>query len=37
LAVRFIADYQPTRYGFTMQSEFAGSVGIVYKFGILKK
>lgn len=37
LAVRFIADYQPTRYGFTMQSEFAGSVGIVYKFGALKK
>lgn len=36
-AVRFIADYQPTRYGFTTQSEFAGSVGIVYKFGVLKK
>jgi hypothetical protein len=37
LALRFIADYQPTRYGYTMQSEFAGSVGIVYKFGVLKK
>jgi hypothetical protein len=37
LAVRVIADYQPTRYGFSMQSEFAGSVGIVYKFGVLKK
>jgi hypothetical protein len=36
-SVRLIADYQPTRYGFTMQSEFAGSVGIVYKFGVLKK
>jgi hypothetical protein len=38
LAVRFIADYQPTRYGYTMQNEFAGSVGIVYKFGgLLRK
>jgi hypothetical protein len=37
LAVRVIADYMPTRYGYTMQSEFAGSVGIVYKFGVLKK
>ena len=36
-AVRFIADYQPTRYGFSQQSEFAGSVGIVYKFGTLQK
>jgi hypothetical protein len=37
LAVRIIADYQPTHYGFTRQNEFAGSVGIVYKFGALKK
>jgi Outer membrane protein beta-barrel domain len=37
LAVRVIADYQPTHYGFQSQSEFAGSVGIVYKFGALKK
>jgi hypothetical protein len=37
LAVRAIADYQPTHYGYTTQSEFAGSVGIVYKFGTLKK
>lgn len=37
LAVRVIADYQPTHYGFTTQSEFAGSVGIVYKFGTLRK
>jgi hypothetical protein len=36
-AVRAIADYQPTRYGFTMQNEFAGSVGIVYKLGTLHK
>lgn len=37
MALRFIADYQPTRYGYTMQNEFAGSVGIVYKFGALHK
>jgi len=37
LAVRAIADYQPTWYGYTMQNEFAGSVGIVYKFGSLSK
>jgi hypothetical protein len=37
LAVRVIADYQPTHYGYKWQSEFAGSVGIVYKFGTLKK
>jgi hypothetical protein len=37
LAVRVIADYQPTRYGYTQQNEFAGSVGIVYKFGVLRK
>jgi opacity protein-like surface antigen len=33
LAVRFISDWQPTHYGFPWQNEFAGSVGIVYKFG----
>lgn len=32
-SVRFIPDWQPTHYGFTWQKEFAGSVGIVYKFG----
>ena len=37
LAVRVITDYQPTRYGFSTQNEFAGSVGIVYKFGTLHK
>jgi hypothetical protein len=37
LAVRAIADYQPTHYGYKWQSEFAGSVGIVYKLGVLKK
>lgn len=37
LAVRAIADWQPTHYGYRFQNEFAGSVGIVYKFGTLKK
>ncbi|HUB17309.1 MAG TPA: hypothetical protein VL990_01660 [Acidobacteriaceae bacterium] len=33
LSVRLISDWQPTHYGFTWQNEFAGSVGIVYRFG----
>lgn len=33
LAVRVISDWQPTHYGFVYQNEFAGSAGIVYKFG----
>jgi hypothetical protein len=37
LAVRVVADYQPTRYGYSLQNEFAGSVGIVYKIGSLHK
>lgn len=37
LAIRAIGDFQPTRYGYTQQNEFAGSVGIVYKFGTLRK
>ena len=37
LAIRGIADYQPTRYGYALQSEFAGSLGVVFKFGTLKK
>jgi hypothetical protein len=36
-AVRVIADYMPTHYGFTIQNEFAGSLGIVYRFGTLRK
>ncbi|WP_446744971.1 hypothetical protein [Silvibacterium acidisoli] len=36
-AVRFTADYQPTRYGYALQNEFAGSVGIVYRVGSLHK
>lgn len=36
-AVRLIADYQPTRYGYGTQNEFAGSIGIVYKIGSLHK
>lgn len=35
LAVRLITDWQPTKYGFPWQNEFAGSVGIVYKVGSL--
>ncbi len=37
LAVRAIGDWQETRYGYTNQNEFAGSVGIVYKLGSLTK
>jgi hypothetical protein len=37
ISVRLIGDYQPTRYGFSTQNEFAGSVGIVYKMGSLHK
>lgn len=36
-AVRFVADWQPTHYGFEWQNEFAGSAGLVYKFGSLHK
>jgi len=34
-SVRMIADWEPTHYGFSWQNEFAGSVGIVYKYGFL--
>ena len=34
LSVRLISDWQPTHYGYSWQSEFAGSVGIVYKIGV---
>jgi hypothetical protein len=37
LAVRVVADWQETHYGYTLQNEFAGSVGIVYKLGSLQK
>jgi hypothetical protein len=36
-AVRFQADYQPTRFGNTTQNEFNGTVGIVYKLGSRSK
>ena len=32
-AVRFTADYEPTRYAGLTQNEFFGAVGIVYKIG----
>jgi hypothetical protein len=35
LSVRFVSDWQPTKYGFPWQNEFAGSIGIVYKVGSL--
>ena len=35
LAVRLITDFQPSHYGKVTQKEFAGSLGIVYKFGTL--
>lgn len=34
-SVRIVSDWQPTKYGFPFQNEFAGSVGIVYKVGSL--
>ena len=36
-AVRLDADWQPTHYGFDWQDESADSVGLVYKFGSLRK
>lgn len=35
-ALRLYTDWEPTFYGKTHQDEFAGSLGIVYKFGIRK-
>jgi hypothetical protein len=35
LSVRVITDWQPTHYGFSWENEFAGSAGVVYKFGTL--
>jgi hypothetical protein len=35
-SVRATADWQPTHYGFSTQNEFAGTVGIVYKFGSVR-
>lgn len=36
-ALRFVADWQPTHYGFTFQNEFAGAAGVVYKFGSMRR
>ncbi len=36
-SVRAIVDFQPTHYGSAFQKEFAGSVGVVYKWGAIKK
>jgi len=37
VSVRFMADWQPTHYGFSWQNESADSVGIVYKLGSLHR
>jgi len=34
-SVRFVADWQPTHYGFSWQNESADSVGLVFKLGSL--
>jgi len=36
-SVRMITDFQPTHYGLAFQQEFAGSVGVAYKWGAIKK
>ncbi len=36
-SVRMITDFQPTHYGLAFQKEFSGSIGVVYKWGALKK
>jgi hypothetical protein len=36
-SVRIVTDFQPTHYGLAFQKEFAGSAGIVYKWGAIKK
>jgi hypothetical protein len=37
LSVRVITDFQPSYFGKSVQKEFAGGVGIVYKLGSLHK
>ena len=36
-SIRMITDFQPTHYGLAFQKEFAGSMGVVYKWGAIKK
>jgi hypothetical protein len=36
-SIRGITDFQPTHYGLAFQDEFAGSIGVVYKWGAIKK
>jgi len=36
-AARLIVDFQPTHYGLAFQKDAAASVGIVYKWGAIKK
>ncbi len=37
LSVRVVTDFQPTFYGANTQDAFAGTVGVVYKFGSLHR
>jgi hypothetical protein len=37
LSVRIITDFQPSYFGKSVQKEFAGGVGVVYKLGSLRK
>ncbi len=36
-SARLITDFQPTHYGLALQKEFSGSIGIVYKWGAIRK
>lgn len=36
-SARMIVDFQPTHYGFAFQKEAAASLGVVYKWGAIKK
>lgn len=37
LSVRIITDFQPSYFGHSVQKEFAGGVGVVYKLGAIHK
>jgi hypothetical protein len=36
ISIRAVTDFQPTYYGASAQEAFAGTVGVVYKFGTLR-
>ncbi len=37
LSVRIITDFQPSYFGHSVQKEFAGGVGVVYKLGAIRE